>query len=509
MRDAVLELVGEASTALKSGDHRSAAAILDPVLALVPDHPDANALGGIVSLLQGRVSEAAQRLAFAFNGLAAAPGQVALYYAAALAALDLGPKAHEILADSPPHETAKSLFDVADNLLREGRRIEALGVLRVVGERDDPWLDDPANAFAVAVRLVALGDGDSAESVACRKLVGPDRHFEAVAVRAGIHALTGDLDAAANAMGQLRRHRPDLADDPRLPAKLHRLHERSAWDGRDSGGDSFADGHFVALPPSELLAGRAREASGWRAARQVVVYHVSESGGTSLVGALDKLQAGTYLACITRDACESFAALDEAQRHDIALVHWHVPMPIRPLVSPSARIAAMVRDPVQRVVSNYYWQAKHRGQGLPWVSDEIEAGISLRDWVDRLADREMDTLSHWITALEPARPEPWSVADLLAAADRHVDFLGITEFFDESLFILASLLGAERVPKWGRAASGSPPKLGDLDPAIVRRIEKITEHDREFFHACRSRFLDRYGDMIDFHRRHVGSLELR
>jgi len=169
----------------------------------------------------------------------------------------------------------------------------------------------------------------------------------------------------------------------------------------------------------------------------------------------------------------------------------------------------MVRDPVQRVVSQYYWQAKHRGQGLPWVSDQIEAGMSLRDWVDWLADRGTDALSHWITALEPPRADPWSVADLLAATDRHIDFLGITEFFDVSLFILASLLGGDRIPKWGRTASASPPKLGDLDPAIVRRIEKITESDREFFHACRSRFLDRYGGMVEFHRKYIGSLEMR
>ncbi|MBF0324476.1 MAG: hypothetical protein HQL42_05330 [Alphaproteobacteria bacterium] len=236
---------------------------------------------------------------------------------------------------------------------------------------------------------------------------------------------------------------------------------------------------------------------------------MSESGGSSLFRALDKLNGGKYVSCITRDACDSFAALDEIHRHDISLVHWHVPLPIRPLVSPSARIASMVRDPVQRVVSHFYWQAKHRGQGLPWVSVRIEDGMSLRDWVDWLADHGTDTLSRWVIALEPPRAGPWSVADLLAASDRHIDFLGITEYFDESLFVLASLLGGHRIPKWGRAASASPPKVGDLDPAIVRRIEKITEADREFFDACRSRFLDRYGDMVEFHRKHIGSLELR
>jgi len=201
-------------------------------------------------LLQGKVSEAAQRLAIAFDGLEAVPGQVALYYAATLAGLDLGPRAHEILAACPQSQAAKSLFEVASNLLREGRRAEALGVLRFIGELDDPWLFDPAHAFAIAVRLIALGDGDAAQVVADRHLAGPLGHFESLAVRAAIGALAGDLDAAAAAMDQLRRHRPDLADDPRLPAKLHRLHERSAWEGRDAADISFGNDHFVALPPA-------------------------------------------------------------------------------------------------------------------------------------------------------------------------------------------------------------------------------------------------------------------
>ncbi|WP_156521132.1 sulfotransferase family 2 domain-containing protein [Magnetospirillum moscoviense] len=509
MSDAVMDLVGEAGSALKSGDHRQAAAILDPLLALVPNHADANALGGIVSLLHGRASEAAQRLALAFDGLETLSGQVVLSYAAALAALDLTPKADEILAAYPYPQAAKSLLDVADNLVREGRRIEALGILRFIAGLDDPWLDDPAHAFALAVRLVALSDSDAARLVVDRYLAGPDRRFEALAIRAGIDVLAGELDTAAAAMEQLRRHRSDLAEDPRLPAKLHQLHEGWGSEGRDGGANSFGTDHFVALPRSDLLIGRGEEATGWRAARQIVVYHVSESGGTSLVGALDKLNGGRYRACVTRAEADQFAALDDAQRHDISLVHWHLPLPIRPLVSSSARIVSMVRDPVQRVVSHYYWQARHRGQGVPWVSDQIEAGMSLRDWVDWLADREVDALSNWITALEPPRADPQSAAGLLEAADRHIDFLGITEFFDESLFILAALLGADRVPKWERAATGGPPKLSDLDPAIIRRIETITEADREFFHACRSRFLERYGDMVEFHQRHIGSLEMR
>ncbi|MBF0324477.1 MAG: hypothetical protein HQL42_05335 [Alphaproteobacteria bacterium] len=256
MYDAVFELVGEAAVALKAGDRHSAAAIIDPVLALVPDHVDANAVGGVVSLLQGRVSEAAQRLAIAFDGLEVLSGQVALCYAATLAALDLGPKAAEILAACPQSQAAKSLFEVACNLLREGRQGQALGLLRFVGEQDDPWLDDPANAFAVAVRLVSLSDSDAAQAVADRHLAGPECSFEALAIRAGIDALAGDLDGAAAAMDQLRRHRPDLADDPRLPVKLHRLHERSAWEGRDSTDISFGNDHFVALPSSDLLVGR-------------------------------------------------------------------------------------------------------------------------------------------------------------------------------------------------------------------------------------------------------------
>jgi hypothetical protein len=97
----------------------------------------------------------------------------------------------------------------------------------------------------------------------------------------------------------------------------------------------------------------------------------------------------------------------------------------------------------------------------------------------------------------------------LETAEVEIDFLGCTEFFDESLFIISTLLGLPRIPKWQRDGSASPPYRGDLDPAIIRDLEKLLEVDIALYQLCRERFLDRYGDMVSYSRANVGSLELK
>lgn len=509
--DPVVSLLAEARRFLADGNTAEAAGVLDPVLALLPLDGNVNALGGIISLMLGRVPEAGQRLAIAFEALDPVPPNVSLYFAAALASLDLGVRAEEVIAlRGDQTGVAESLLVVVDTLRRAGHLVQSRHCARFIATIDDPWLSRPDNASTLGFKQIALDDLEGAALTMERHLSGTAASDEKIAIQAGIHALSGNLDAAIKSIATLRRRRPDLADDPRLPVKLHRQCEQSAWDGRDEKDISLGPEHFLQSAPfTGLLDKRGTEVAKWRAASQIAIYHISECGGSSLFRAMDKLNGGRNISCIAWSESDAFQTLSEERRHGYPLVHWHLATPIRPFVSPTAKIVSMVRDPVQRMISEYYWCAKHRGKGNSWVPSLIENGVSFRDWVAWMEEHPRGHLRDWITALRPSHQAPWSLEEILEVTEQEVDFLGITEYFDASLFILGLLIGNGRIPKWERAASASPPKRTDLDPAIIRSLERICELDMAFYEACRQRFLDHYGDMVAYFQEHVGSLELR
>lgn len=278
--------------------------------------------------------------------------------------------------------------------------------------------------------------------------------------------------------------------------------------------------HFAPSASSEALRGHEREAAEWKNARQLAFYHIPECGGTSFLGALQKVLGGqnpTFFADLNyNEQMQAFLDLPAEQRHAPLLVHSHMPGRLRGLLHPSAKVVSVVRDPMQRAISGYYWNRRHRGQGLFWVPEAIEQGVSLREWVEGAGHGHIlhDTLTAQLDRLrrdpleDPPNTYPSDPRFVLDVADAEMDFLGCTEFFDESLFIIATLLGLSRIPKWQRAGSASPPDRGDLDPAIIRKLEKLLEVDLALYQLCRKRFLDRYGDMVSYFRENVGSLEL-
>ena len=82
------------------------------------------------------------------------------------------------------------------------------------------------------------------------------------------------------------------------------------------------------------------------------------------------------------------------------------------------------------------------------------------------------------------------------------------EYFDESLFVLSLLNGFPHIPTWSRSgAFRSGEAREGLNPAIIRKIERLLEPNIALYERYRSLFLERYAEPIAWCRRHIGSLE--
>ena len=271
-------------------------------------------------------------------------------------------------------------------------------------------------------------------------------------------------------------------------------------------------GNFLTLPNLRDLDGTLPDLSGWRAARQVAYYHVSHSGGNSLRDAIQKVWGEDRAYLDTSDAVQTFLALPAEQRQQARFVNYHVWGRIRRHLHPSTRVMTMIRNPVQHVLAIYYWQHLHRGMGRaidPWV----ERGVSLRRYVEihGAGGGLPGSLICWLRSLatDPLTDltGPRTLAEVIETTEAEIDFIGIMEYFDESLFVLSLLNGFPHIPTWSRSGASGAAKREDLDPAIIREMERLLEPDITLYERYRSLFLERYAEPIAWCRRHIGSLE--
>ena len=277
--------------------------------------------------------------------------------------------------------------------------------------------------------------------------------------------------------------------------------------------DILDNGNFIALPDLRDLDGTLPDLSGWRAAKQVAYYHIGNAGGLSLENALLKVWTEGRAHLDSHATMQVFLDLPAELRQQAHFVSYHVFGRIRRYLHPSARVMTMIREPIEHLLVTYYWHYKHRGQGMPWVEPSVEEGVSLRRYVEicGASGRLPGSLINWLYSLiaDPLTGSlsPRTTAELIETIEAEIDFIGITEYFDESLFVLSLLNGFRHIPTWSRAGPSSLAMREDLDPATVRAMERLLEPDITLYERYRSQFLERYAEPIAWCRRHIGSLE--
>jgi hypothetical protein len=156
-----------------------------------------------------------------------------------------------------------------------------------------------------------------------------------------------------------------------------------------------------------------------------------------------------------------------ALSHRVAVVHGHFrPAELRKWfdISPDAKIITWVRDPVQRVISNYYY-----------LSDMLEK------YLDE-ASRGLNILSKMQRSLREYAAAPVNcnrMSRFLRGVElEEMTFVGVLEHYEEDMQVLAQILGWKNYPTF-HVNSGRLPK--EVDPDTVKYIETHNKRDVELY----------------------------
>jgi hypothetical protein len=219
----------------------------------------------------------------------------------------------------------------------------------------------------------------------------------------------------------------------------------------------------------------------------VIFFHLPKTGGQTL-GAilLRQYPRGTVfeLWMQLRETLSAFEALSAEQKRQLRALSGHMPFGYHTQLAPGARYITLLRDPVKRVVSEYWHLRQDPVDWGVWQAPPA-ALTSLETYVDyvianHLTNAQTRLLSGYVTTEDrpPLGPMPPDALDRAKAnLANHFAVVGITERFDESLLLMKSVLGWKGQVCYTRrnvrAANAQTAPLAEATRA------RIAEHMRE------------------------------
>lgn len=243
---------------------------------------------------------------------------------------------------------------------------------------------------------------------------------------------------------------------------------------------------------------------------RVIFLHVPKAAGTTLNRVIENQYPPESVLAIDparqEAALEEFKCLPPSEREKIRLLRGHIGYGLHIYLPSPVTYITILRDPVDRVLSHYYYLRTHLERGStfadrPWLQD---AGrMSLTDYVrfGRSAD-----LRNGQTKLLAGRMDGWGVDStppldeegLLQAARRNLHeglgVVGLAERFDETLVLLKRRLGWKTPIYVSRnRTEGRPPKT-QLPRETLEILEEQNALDLELYRDANVVFLDAIRD---------------
>jgi len=221
-----------------------------------------------------------------------------------------------------------------------------------------------------------------------------------------------------------------------------------------------------------------------------IFLHIEHTGGTTLHTILDR-QYGDGLYYVPRPSgVESLRVLPPAQKAAMQAVWGHFSYGVHRYLPQTAHYFTLLREPVSRAIASYYYEFRFikSPNHARYVTGEV-------DWSEHLAKR-------WVTQTQISRligggddeltrhrPSPVGV-DAVAQAQAHITdhftFVGLTEYYDESLLLMARLCGWKKPLHYLRRNTG---ERKDAPSGIREQIIDLTAQERTVYEWAKSRFL--------------------
>jgi hypothetical protein len=232
--------------------------------------------------------------------------------------------------------------------------------------------------------------------------------------------------------------------------------------------------------------------------RKILFDHLPKCGGSTLSAYLRDQYPDRKIYDIPGDpfsAVESFIGMPESKRHGFDLVQGHMAHMLLESVHPESLKVTVFREPIERIVSYYYFAKKDKCHYLH--QQILEQNLGLEEFIK--SELTLET-SNWYVRYFTGRKlnsENHSLSeqpsDIVNEAFEHIksnyDIVGFLDKYDEFIQQLSSSAGFKRKYKGTQLnKNNSRPLIKNISESAIQDIVEYNRYDIELYQKLQSEF---------------------
>jgi len=232
--------------------------------------------------------------------------------------------------------------------------------------------------------------------------------------------------------------------------------------------------------------------------QQILIFlHIPKAGGNTLKSILneqyredERLRIYTYPHFSKDKGIERLKKLSIEEKSKLKLIYGHFAFGIHKYLSAEAKYITFLRNPVDRIISHFYYVKKHN------VKEHIKnmEGDTFEEYLEKGLQYELNNgMTRLLCSEEKIQKGSTVTRDDLETAKRNIEkyfsFVGVLEEFHKGLMILNNMLGWGNALIYKRKNVTEHPKREEFPKHVINKIIQMNKLDIELYKYVRETYV--------------------
>lgn len=217
----------------------------------------------------------------------------------------------------------------------------------------------------------------------------------------------------------------------------------------------------------------------------LIFSHIPKTGGLTMRRIIDHhFRPGHIFKYPPHPKAKKLKKLKKSDTAPIRCVYGHCRFGVHRYFHQPFKYITMLRDPVSRIISAYYFIRSSPSNKM----HKKVSKMSFEDFVFSQSQEDYSPLSNHQTRFISGKNEP----DLGLAKQNlknHYAFVGITEMYPESVFLLNRTMGWPHFSYTKENVTKNKPKRAPISDEVIQYLKQKNQLDYQLYELCKKRLL--------------------